>query len=63
MWPKRTSTSTWKAFIVIMSPTVGVNEAVKNWTVGTLPCATPTKPASICKLDILNDLLYEFICK
>ena len=41
--------STWKAFIVIMKPTVGVNEAVRNWTAGTLPCATPIKPANICK--------------
>ena len=32
-----------------MKPTVGVNEAVKNWTAGTLPCAIPTKPANICK--------------
>ena len=49
MWPKRTSTSTWKAFTVIMKPTVGVNEAVKNWTAGTLHSATPTKPANICE--------------
>lgn len=49
MWPKRASISIWKAFIVIMNPPVGAKEMVRNWTAGTLPSATPTKPANTCK--------------
>lgn len=32
-----------------MNPPVGANETVRNWTAGTLPSATPTKPANTCK--------------
>ena len=39
----------WSVSLTIITPQVGANEAVRNWTVGTLPCATPTKPANICK--------------